>query len=251
MTLADRLPLGESGATANHKLVVALSARALFDLEASHALFERDGVAAYAELPAAARGRNAGTGHRVPAGAQAARAQSHRAAGSAEGRSHPAVAQFLRYRAAHLQRDRAPRPRYRPRGVHQRRTDLALHQTVRRAPVPVGQSRNRCDARWNTAWLRPRSCRRAHPDNDTGRAAHRLRRRRGDLRRRVRAHLARAGVEAFARNEIELAEQPLSGGPFRGFLGALHDIQGAFGPDESRRSAPRSSPRVRPRRTSA
>lgn len=36
------------------------------------------------------------------------------------------------------------------------------------------------------------------------------------------------GVEAFARNERELAEQPLSGGPFKGFLAALQQIQGAF-----------------------
>lgn len=41
------------------------------------------------------------------------------------------------------------------------------------------------------------------------------------------------GVEAFARNERALAEQPLSGGPFKGFLAALHQIQEAFPPDHS------------------
>ncbi len=41
------------------------------------------------------------------------------------------------------------------------------------------------------------------------------------------------GVEAFARNERELAEQPLSGGPFKGFLAALHQIQGAFPAEDS------------------
>lgn len=41
------------------------------------------------------------------------------------------------------------------------------------------------------------------------------------------------GIEAFARNERELAEQPLSGGPFKSFLSALHSIQTAFPPEES------------------
>ncbi len=41
------------------------------------------------------------------------------------------------------------------------------------------------------------------------------------------------GMEAFARNEREQALTPLSGGPFRGFLSALHEIQSAFPPDRS------------------
>jgi 5'-nucleotidase len=38
------------------------------------------------------------------------------------------------------------------------------------------------------------------------------------------------GVEAFGRHERERAREPLSGGPFRGFLAALHDLQEAFPP---------------------
>jgi len=41
------------------------------------------------------------------------------------------------------------------------------------------------------------------------------------------------GIEAFHRNEIELAEQPLSGGPFRAFLAALHRLQAAYPADAS------------------
>jgi 5'-nucleotidase len=41
------------------------------------------------------------------------------------------------------------------------------------------------------------------------------------------------GIDAFHRNEIALAEQPLSGGPFRGFLAALHRLQEAFPADAS------------------
>lgn len=36
------------------------------------------------------------------------------------------------------------------------------------------------------------------------------------------------GVEAFGRHERERAREALSGGPFRGFLAALHDLQMAF-----------------------
>ena len=36
------------------------------------------------------------------------------------------------------------------------------------------------------------------------------------------------GVEAFGRHERDRAKEPLSGGPFRGFLSALHDLQAAF-----------------------
>ena len=40
------------------------------------------------------------------------------------------------------------------------------------------------------------------------------------------------GVDAFHENEVAKAGEPLSGGPFRGFLDALHRIQAAF-PAES------------------
>jgi 5'-nucleotidase len=40
------------------------------------------------------------------------------------------------------------------------------------------------------------------------------------------------GVEAFGRHERERAHVPLSGGPFRGFLDALHRLQAAFPPGE-------------------
>jgi len=36
------------------------------------------------------------------------------------------------------------------------------------------------------------------------------------------------GIEAFHRNEVENVDTPLSGGPFRGFLAALHRLQAAF-----------------------
>ena len=41
------------------------------------------------------------------------------------------------------------------------------------------------------------------------------------------------GVEAFGRHERERAREPLSGGPFRGFLDALHRLQAAYPPGDA------------------
>ncbi len=41
------------------------------------------------------------------------------------------------------------------------------------------------------------------------------------------------GIDAFHRNEVERVDQPLSGGPFRGFLAALHKLQDAFPAEDS------------------
>ncbi len=43
----------------------------------------------------------------------------------------------------------------------------------------------------------------------------------------------RGGIDAFHRNETEHAREPLSGGPFRGFLDALHHLQAAFPSEDS------------------
>jgi len=41
------------------------------------------------------------------------------------------------------------------------------------------------------------------------------------------------GLDAFARSEVVAALEPLSGGPFKEFLAALHRIQAAFPDDQS------------------
>jgi len=41
------------------------------------------------------------------------------------------------------------------------------------------------------------------------------------------------GIEAFHRHERERAHEPLSGGPFRGFLDALHRLQAAYPPGDA------------------
>lgn len=42
-----------------------------------------------------------------------------------------------------------------------------------------------------------------------------------------------SGLEAFTENERRAAREPLSGGPFKGFLAALHKLQSEFDPDDS------------------
>ena len=56
-------------------LIVAISSRTLFDLEDSHALFEREGLDAYAAFQRSHEDDLLEPGHRLPAGAQAAGAQ--------------------------------------------------------------------------------------------------------------------------------------------------------------------------------
>ncbi len=43
----------------------------------------------------------------------------------------------------------------------------------------------------------------------------------------------RDGLEAFSKSEKESANQPLTGGPFKDFLAALHRIQSAYPPEAS------------------
>ena len=43
----------------------------------------------------------------------------------------------------------------------------------------------------------------------------------------------RAGLDAFSEHEAGAAMEPLSGGPFKGFLAALHRIQSEYPPDTS------------------
>jgi len=42
-----------------------------------------------------------------------------------------------------------------------------------------------------------------------------------------------SGIDAFHRHERERAHEPLSGGPFRGFLSALHTLQSAYPPGQA------------------
>ena len=153
--------------------------------------------------------------------------------------------------SAHFQFDRTLQIGYFARGVHQRRIHVAVRAFVRRESVSLGESGKRGARALPLAWLRRRSChRRPHLQYRTNCASPSMAMR-SYLAMNPSAYRHEQGIEAFHRNEVENVDTPLSGGPFRGFLAALHRLQIAFPEGESRRSAPHWSRRAQPRRTSA
>ena len=235
-----------SAPTLAGKLVVAISSRALFDLTESHRVYTELGRRELSPLPDRARGRAARARARVRAREEAAAAQP---AVEAVRRGDPAVAQQRRHRPARVQRDQALRPRHHARRVHEGRADVALRAGVRRAPVPVGRYRRRA--------TRARGRLRGGDDlperlpQRDRRAAHRVRRRRGAVFRRGRAHLpgerprrvraerARRGVDAAVGRAVQGIPRRAAPDP------------GRFSRGSRARSARRSSPRAARRRTSA
>ena len=222
-------------------LTVAISSRALFDLEDSHALFEREGIDAYSAFQRAHEDDLLAPGIAFPLVrkllALNADAPGPSPGAGADGQLPPRVEVILlsrnssdtglrifnaiQHHGLDIRRatftSGAPTwPYIRPFGA-----DLFLSanpESVRRAlehgvaaatilPAKAAQSRS---DQLRIAF-----------DGDAVIF--------GDEGERVsREH----GVEAFGRHERERAHEPLSGGPFRGFLQALHRLQAAFPPGE-------------------
>jgi 5'-nucleotidase len=228
------------------RLVVALSARALFDLEDSHALFERDGVDAYAEFQRRREDEVLAPGIAFPL------VRKLLALNRIERPGLPKVEVILLSRNSSdtglrifnsiehhglaivraVFTSGAPTwPYIRPFGAHLFLS--ANPESVRRAlqhdvaAATILPARAREDERDlvggdGPAWHGEQAQLRIAFDGDAVVF--------GDESERISRE---QGIEAFARNETALAAQPLSGGPFKGFLAALHRIQDAFGPDES------------------
>jgi 5'-nucleotidase len=223
------------------RLVVAISARALFDLEDGHALFERSGVAAYADFQRGREDEVLAPGLAFPL------VRKLLALNRIDRPGLPRVEVILLSRNSsdtglrifnsiehhHLEIVRAvftsgapTWPYIRPFGAHlflsanPESVRRALEHDVAAATILPSAARD-ADSRAASQPAAPGQLRIAF-DGDAVIF--------GDESERISRE---QGIEAFARNERELAEQPLSGGPFKGFLAALHRIQGAFGPDES------------------
>jgi 5'-nucleotidase len=217
---------------AANKLIVAISARALFDLEDSHSLFERDGVGAYADYQREKENEVLGPGIAFPL------VQKLLALNAIDRPGLPRVEVILLSRNSsdtglrifnaieHHGLDivravftsGAPTwPYIRPFGAHLFLS--ANPESVRRALQHEVAAATILPA---PAVARESDQLRIAFDGDAVIF--------GDESERISRE---QGIEAFARNERELADQPLSGGPFKGFLAALHDIQGAFPADES------------------
>ena len=229
------------------KLVVALTARALFDLEAGHALFESDGVGAYAEYQSSREDDVLEPGIAFPL------VRKLLALNRIERPGLPRVEVILLSRnssdtglrifnsiehhgldiARAVFTSGAPTwPYIKPFGA-----DLFLSanpESVRMALEHEIAAATILPARAAPGELVEKS---AHGRAGAGEGLAQLRIAFdgdavifGDESERISRE---QGIEAFARNERELAEQPLSGGPFKNFLAALHSIQTAFPPDQS------------------
>ncbi|HSC10485.1 MAG TPA: 5'-nucleotidase, partial [Rhodanobacteraceae bacterium] len=230
MTLAAEPGVG-SGRGDGDKLVVAISARALFDLNESHDLFETEGLEAYRDYqmsrenellapgiafplvqkllklneapPAEPRvevillSRNSSdTGLRIFNSIEHYGLSIARAAFTGGAPTAPYVASF----GAQLFLSANPESVAR-----------ALHDGIAAATILPSKAPQATSDQLRIAF-----------DGDAVIF--------GDESERVSEE---QGIDAFHRNEIELVDKPLSGGPFRGFLSALHGLQAAYPADAS------------------
>ena len=213
-------------------LIVAISSRTLFDMEDSHALFEREGIDVYADFQRTHEDDILEPGIAFPlvrkllalnegAPPEAPRVEviliSRNSADTGLRIFNSIAHHGLAIRRAAFSNGAAPYPYIRPFGA-----DLFLS-------THAEDVRNALAAGIAAATLLPAKA--AQQRHDQLRIAFD-----GDAvifsdesEQLSELH----GLEAFSRNEADLAETPLSGGPFRGFLAALHRIQGAFPPEQS------------------
>ena len=208
-------------------LIVAISSRALFDLEDSHALFEREGLEAYARFQRLHEDDLLSPGIAFPlvrkllalndgAPADAPRVEviliSRNSADTGLRIFNSIEHHGLAIRRAAFSNGAAPYPYIRPFGAdlflstHGEDVRQALAAGVAAASIlPAKAPRQRFDQL------------RIAFDGDAVIF--------GDESERVSRE---GGLDAFAEHERSRAGEPLSGGPFRGFLDALQRLQKAF-----------------------
>ena len=214
-------------ATEHPPLVIAITARALFDMEDSHDLFEREGVAAFSAYQ-----------------------REREDEALAPGIAFPLVRKLLALNA--ITPGDAPRVEVILLSRNSADTGLRIFNSIQHhgldirratftsgAPVwpyikPFGAQlflsanpdsvRRALEAGIGAATILPAGAAESRHDQlriafDGDAVVF------GDESERVSRE---QGIEAFGLHERERAHEPLSGGPFRGFLQALHDLQAAF-----------------------
>ncbi len=228
MPLATATPAPPS----DDRLIVAITARALFDLETGHSLFEREGVAAYADFQRSYENEVLEPGIAFPVVQKLLALNRSGRAGLPQvevillsrNSSDTGLRIFNSIEHHHLDIVRAvftsgapTWPYIRPFGAHlflsanPESVRRALEHEVAAATILPARAATRESDQLRIAF-----------DGDAVIF--------GDESERISRE---QGIEAFARNERELAQEPLSGGPFKGFLAALHRIQSAFPADHS------------------
>jgi 5'-nucleotidase len=215
-------------------LIVAISSRALFDMEDSHALFEREGLEAYADFQREHEDDLLPPGVAFPlvrkllrlnegSPPEAPRVEviliSRNSADTGLRIFNSIAHHGLAIRRAAFSNGAPPFPYIRPFGA-----DLFLS-------THAEDVRNALAAGVAAATLLPAAA--LHPHALHPQAGHDQLRIAfdgdavifGDESERVSRE---GGLAAFAAHEHARAGEPLSGGPFRGFLDALHRLQAAF-----------------------
>jgi 5'-nucleotidase len=216
----------------NAQLVVAITARALFQLEDGHDLFEREGVHAYAEFQRSREDLPLAPGIAFPlvkkllalnAGAPDGRARVEvillsRNSSDTGLRIFNAIEQHgLGIIRAVFTSGAPVYPYIKPFGAqlflsaNPESVRRALEHGVAAATILPSKAPERVHDQLRIAF-----------DGDAVIF--------GDESERVSQE---DGIAAFHAHETENAHEPLSGGPFRGFLAALHDLQQAFPADGS------------------
>lgn len=224
--------MNESPNNSNNKLVVAISSRALFDLEESHALFEREGLQVYQQYQRDREDEPLEPGIAFPLVQKLLALNQHgnpnlpkievillsRNSSDTGLRIFNSIERYgLEIIRAAFTNGTPPFPYIQPFGAQ---LFLSTH---------VEDVRNALSAGVAAATILPSKA--ADITHDQLRIAFDgdaviF----GDESERISQE---QGMEAFARNEREQAQTPLSGGPFRDFLSALHEIQSAFPPEQS------------------
>lgn len=215
-----------------HKLVVAITARALFDLEKGHALFEDEGLDAYAQ-------------HQ----------RSHENDTLEPGIAFPMVRKLLAMNVGAPIDD--PRVEVVLLSRNSSDTGLRIFNSIEHYKLPIARAVFTSGAP-TTPYIQPFGAQlflSANPESvrdvlRSGVAAATILPAKaatqvhdqlriafdgdavifGDESERVSQE---GGLAAFHAHEMLRAHEPLSGGPFRGFLAALHSLQSAFPPDDS------------------
>ncbi|HTA63976.1 MAG TPA: 5'-nucleotidase [Xanthomonadaceae bacterium] len=228
-------------------LVVAITARALFDLEDSHELFERDGVRAYADFQRSRENDVLAPGIAYPlvrkllalnAGAPAdvPRVEVILLSRNSSDTGLRIFNSIEHYRLGIVRAvftgGEPTDPYIKPFGAQLFLS--ANPASVRRAlergaaaatilPSGSGNSSESADAATSAALhaSHARDAGERHPDQiriafDGDAVIF------GDESQRIASE---QGIAAFSRNEVRLAHTPMSGGPFKGFLAALHRLQ--------------------------
>ncbi len=214
------------------RLTVAITARALFDLEHSHSLFEREGIDAYAGYQRQRENEPLAPGIAFPL------VKKLLALNAQESPGLPTIEVIL------LSRNSADTGLRIFNSIEHYRLDIVRAVFTSGAPVYPYIAPFAADLFLSA---NPES---VHHALDHGIAAATILPSKAPERPSNQLRIAfdgdavlfgdeserisrERGVDAFADHERSRAEEPLSGGPFRGFLAALHRIQDAFPPESS------------------